>query len=57
MREGGRGGPAASGVLAIGFFLMAPEVAEDGAMGAEVLKAAFGGYPALVQDIDIIESG
>jgi hypothetical protein len=46
-----------SRVLAIGFFLMAPEVAEDGAVGAEVFEAAFSGYPTLVQYIDIIESG
>ncbi len=44
------------GVLAVGFFLMAPEVAEDGAVGAEVFKASFGGYPTLVQNIDIVES-
>ena len=44
------------GVLAVGFFLMAPEVAEDGAVGAEVFKASFGGYPTLVQYIDIVES-
>lgn len=41
----------------VGFFLVAPEVAEDRAMGAEVFEAAFGGYPALVQYVDIIESG